>query len=225
MIDRLDNVKDRYPADTELKFSGTITASVTHELNNVISILNQTGGLLEDFIFASENGNPIPSDKLKNIAEKLRFHSERGIEIIKHLNKFAHSSDIRYGSLNLNELIENLGALMNRFVALKGAVLSTELPEKQIQVTNDPFKVQQVVFLAMKVMLKETQKGNSIVLSLNKCESINNIKLKLIAERDGFQPDLSDIRNYINEIGAEINADRESDSVFIEIGLPAIVEN
>ena len=225
MNDQADNLKDRYPADTELKFSGTILASVTHELNNVISIINQTGGLLEDFIFAAEKGTPIPPEKLKDIAKKISVHSERGIEIIKHLNKFAHSSDLIYGPFILNDQIENLCALLGRFVSLKGATLSTILIPDKIEVINFPFKVQQVIFLAFKIILSLTQKDDSIILSLSENESNCKINVKLETKRECILPDYSDIKNYANSISAELISNNDAGSVFIEIVLPTYVSN
>ncbi len=225
MNNNINDIEDRYPADTELKFSGTIIASSTHELNNVISILNQTGGLLEDFLFAAENGSPIPHEKLKNIADKIRIHSERGIEIIKHLNKFAHSSDLMHGPFNLNDLIENLSALIERFVSLKGAALSIELPSNKIEVTNFPFKVQQVIFMALKIILSNTQKGDSVKLSIVGNESNSKIKIELVTERECLLPDLSGLKNYTGKINADLISDKKSGSVFIEINIPAYVSN
>ena len=66
---------NRNPADTDLKFFSAITASVTHELNNVLSIINQTGGLLEDLLYGVNQGEDINPDQLEKIAGKISLQT------------------------------------------------------------------------------------------------------------------------------------------------------
>jgi len=60
------------PSDDGLKFFGIITASVTHELNNILSIIDQSAGLVEDFMANPDSGVPLTEEKLKQITAKIR---------------------------------------------------------------------------------------------------------------------------------------------------------
>jgi FixJ family two-component response regulator len=57
----------------------------------VLSIIDQTGGLLSDLISAAQKGIPIKEERLKTIADKIATQTERGTRIVKRLNQFAHS--------------------------------------------------------------------------------------------------------------------------------------
>ena len=218
------NIEDRYPADTELKFFGTITASVTHELNNVISIINQTGGLLEDLLAGAKQNQQIEPEKLRRIAEKVSSQTERGIKIIKRLNNFAHSTDESIGSFDLSELLENLGALLERFVSLKGASLILELSKNSLELTNNRFKVQQATFLALKAILSLAQKSDSIIISLSETDSDRQIIIQLKTNRDYGLPDLSNLNTNADQIGARINSGVRQDGPFIEIIMPCKID-
>ena len=45
-----------------LAFFGEITASVSHEINNAISIINEYSGLLEDLTYTAERGENVSSE-------------------------------------------------------------------------------------------------------------------------------------------------------------------
>ncbi len=48
----------------QLTFSGKITASITHELQNVLAIIQESCGLMEDFILLSEDSSDSLKEKL-----------------------------------------------------------------------------------------------------------------------------------------------------------------
>jgi len=76
-----------------LVFFGTLTASVTHELNNVLSIIDQTRGLLEDLAVGAASGRAIDPARLETIATRIDRQVRKGVEIMSCLNRFAHSLD------------------------------------------------------------------------------------------------------------------------------------
>ena len=55
---------ERVMWENSLAFFGAITASVSHELNNVMSIIDQNNGLLKDLLAV---GHPISNERLERI--------------------------------------------------------------------------------------------------------------------------------------------------------------
>ncbi len=220
MNDDKEKIKRRYPADTETKFFGTITASVTHELNNVMSIISQTGGLLEDLLAGQQRGREIPPESLQRVAERISVQTERGIEIINRLNRFAHSADEPEGVFNLTETVQNIGQLTERLVILRGAVLNYSGGDATVEMEGREFKTQQLVFLVFLAILPEMRKGDSVGLMLNKAESAAHIGIKLDTNHSCEPPDLTQIKEIAEKIGAEINSDNKEGAVSIDIRLP-----
>ena len=90
-----------------LLFFGTISASFSHEINNVISIIGDLSGLISDLLAAAEQGRPVDFAKIKEKNEKILNNAKRGETLIKRFNKFAHSADESVKNVELNDLIGN----------------------------------------------------------------------------------------------------------------------
>jgi len=215
-----DNWFERYRADSEIQFFGTITASVSHELNNVISILNQTGGLLEDLLYGAQQGQEITSENLERIASKIAAQTDRGISIIRRLNSFAHTVDEPIMEFDLGELLGNLMALCGRFAALRGIELTDNTGGGRITVKNSPIGVQQVVFLLIRDILGTGQKGDTVSYSIEEGESGTVIVFRLANGREPELPNLESTISHSEEIGATIEVIVNQEQKSVRINLP-----
>jgi C4-dicarboxylate-specific signal transduction histidine kinase len=149
-----------------LAFFGAVTASVSHELNNVISIIDQTTGLVEDMIAAADSGKPISVEKLEQAVDAQQRHTARGLEIIKRLNTFAHSSDVPRREYDMNEAIRNLVELSRRLAGLKRVSLELQLPSEPVVITGNPFLMQQLVFASIQRALQDAGRDEVIAVSV-----------------------------------------------------------
>jgi hypothetical protein len=50
-----------------------MTASISHEIKNVMAIINESAGLLEDYSLMAEKGMPIDPERLKVYLKELRL--------------------------------------------------------------------------------------------------------------------------------------------------------
>ena len=147
MNEELDN---RTVPNLDLQFFGRITASISHEMNNIISIIDQATGLLEDHLYVVENGQPVNVEQLKRVQDKIQHQIQRSVEVIKRMNKFAHSVDEPVLDFNLNEVMDNLADICDRFADLNRVTLLRKWDEKEIRLVSSPFQVQQVVYYILK---------------------------------------------------------------------------
>jgi C4-dicarboxylate-specific signal transduction histidine kinase len=163
-------------ADTQLlygglAFFGAVTASVSHELNNVISIIDQTTGLVEDIVAAAERGAPISAEKLEQIVGSLQRHTSRGLEIIKRLNKFAHSSDVPRREYDINEAAGNVVELSRRLAGLKRVNLDVHVSSAPVMVNGNPFLVQQLIFASIQRALQDAGRDETISVRVESAKS------------------------------------------------------
>lgn len=163
-----DKKESSSPFDEEeaLRFFGIITASVTHELNNILSIIDQSAGLVEDFMSAPSGGMALTEEKLKQITAKIRKNSQRGIGVVKHLNSFAHSTDEPDAAFNANTMLENWGALTKRFADLKAVVMEMDIPPAPVEIKADAYLVRKILYEALKELLLSAQKNDLVKISL-----------------------------------------------------------
>ncbi len=153
---------ERVMWENSLAFFGAITASVSHELNNVMSIIDQNNGLLKDLLAAVEYGRPISNERLERINNSITNQTERGVRIIKRLNRFAHSVDDPVREFDIIQLVDNFTRLAQRLASLKRVILESRHDDPQLSVTTSPFLVQQVLFICIQRSLNAAQSEDVI---------------------------------------------------------------
>jgi len=166
MSDEHNHIADEQLFYGGLAFFGAVTASVSHELNNVISIIDQTTGLVEDMIAAVDRGAPISVEKLDQVVGSLQRHTTRGLEIIKRLNTFAHSSDVPRREYDINESVRNLVELARRLAGLKRVNIEVHVPAEPVMITGNPFLMQQLVFGSIQRALQDAGKDDIIAVTV-----------------------------------------------------------
>jgi len=158
------------PADQflyeSLAFFGAVTASVTHELNNVLGTIDQIAGLLEDLAATLTQREAITPEDLDSFALRITRQTERGTTLVKRLNAFAHSGDHEVTEFNLCDTIENLTALMRRLAQMQRVELALTLPPEDIIVKTNSFLLLQTVFHIIKSMLLHTEQNTAMTILL-----------------------------------------------------------
>ena len=135
--------------ESGLQFYGKMSASISHEIKNVLAIINENAGLLEDFTLLAKKGHPFEPERLNPVTERVTKQVQRADGIIKKLNTFAHSIDQTGTKIDLNETLELLVALSERFVAMRGVNLVQTLHASPIMITIRPFFLQNLVWLCL----------------------------------------------------------------------------
>ncbi|MFH0765043.1 MAG: hypothetical protein V2A61_01340 [Calditrichota bacterium] len=164
---------DETPESTDLTqaglaFFGAVTASVTHELNNVISIIDQTIGLLDDALAVAEEGMPVRPETLARVSQGIKRQTVRGVEQIKRLNAFAHSADHLRCEVDINALMSNLAGLYQRLAGLRKLSLEFVPSPEPLLITTNPFTAQQLVFLCLSEACDQAEKGGQIKVTCSK---------------------------------------------------------
>ncbi len=162
--------QERILRENGLAFFGAITASVTHDLNNVMSIVGQSAGLLDDLLAGAEQGRPIKDEQLRRIADRIGNQTKRGVDIIRLLNSFAHSVDEPRCEFDVNQIVENLAALIERLASLKRARLETRPSGEPVRIIGWPFLLQQALFLSFRTLVAQAQKDDVLVISVARLE-------------------------------------------------------
>jgi phosphoglycerate-specific signal transduction histidine kinase len=148
-----------------LRFFGATTAGQSHEITNVLNIINELAGLQSDLLTAVENGRELNIARLKALAERIQNQVNRGEAIVRNLNRFAHSVDVPVAVFDLRELLERVVFLARRPAGLRRIRLDAELPAESVALEGNPFCVQQAVYLAIDVALHGATEERRVVVS------------------------------------------------------------
>ena len=153
------------PVENDVALFGRITASVTHELNNVISIIEQTAGLLDDLVAGEERGIPIATERLISVSASIQKQTQRGLNIIERLNRFAHTTDTVETRFDLDYVVGNLVQLSRRAAGLCKVTLDYQPYGQPIEMTGSPFAAQLPVFNAVLLALTSTPPNSTVVIA------------------------------------------------------------
>ncbi len=118
MVDRTD-----VGNASQLQFFGKMTASISHEIKNVMAIINESAGLMEDYSLMAEKGMPIDPERLKVVSDRVAMQIRRADRIAKNLNNLAHSVDEFHKSVDLRETLELAVGLSGRFADMRSVRL------------------------------------------------------------------------------------------------------
>ena len=151
---------------TGVRFFGEITALLSHELKNVLAIINENAGLLEDFSVMAVGGNPIDPERLGMIAGKIRRQVRRADEMIKRLNKVGHSVDRPLDTVNLAGLVEIVCTMAARKATLKAVSLAITPPSESVTVKTDPFALQQLIWVCIDRAIRIVEASNTVEIAI-----------------------------------------------------------
>jgi signal transduction histidine kinase len=220
MSGNTDKGRERPEPKTSIQFFGAVTASVSHELNNVISIIDQTAGLVEDMIIGEQNGVPISLERLGSAVTTMRKQTERGLDIIRRLNRFAHSSDYPNTDFDLNEIVQNLVHLTQRLASLKRAQLVFSASPEPLVIVSDPFLLQQILFRLIRRVLNTVEREGIIELDVRGAAGQVEVNVTSVHCRE--QEDLvsDELSRQAEKLGARLEVRSGEEKSTISLVLP-----
>ena len=171
--------------DKQVAFFGKITAGITHEMKNVLAIIRESSGLMEDIMSISPEAVIKHQEKIQNSLARIKDQIKRGVELTDRLNKFAHSTDETIAKIDLQEAVEHLTTLAQRFARLKNVVLKTgpaeEADQSSIIVTR-PVQLQMALFAGLECCLNVMASGGEIIIRLR--QNKENKTVQVVCEGD-----------------------------------------
>jgi len=122
-------MKNTYDVDALcLEVFSKISATVTHEIKNTISIINENAGLLNDLAMMAGEDGSIPSRQVDGATATIAKQVARSNAIMLNLNRFSHSGDMPVSQANLREILQLMVALTSRKAASRSVTVSILCP-------------------------------------------------------------------------------------------------
>ncbi len=170
---------------------GRITAGVTHEMKNVLAIIRESAGLMQDLLTLSKDDSFTHREKFLHVLSNIREQVNRGVDLASALNRFAHSPDHAVATVDMNQLLDQLVLLCQRFAASRKVTLTTAAHTVPLPLTCDPIKTQMTVFAGVDVMLNAVEAGSAVTVRPVKRDSgsvIVEFSCKVPAHTDEGRP-------------------------------------
>ncbi len=150
-------------------FAG-ISAIATHDLKNTLAIINENAGLLDDLVGMVDESEGVPTDRVKNAAEKVALQVTRSNTIIKNLNRFAHSGDMPVVSAAIADILNLMVALTGRKAAMNSISVTVE-GSAELQVETFLFPFESLLYRIFIYIYSNSMAGSSLVLSYEQDDS------------------------------------------------------
>ncbi len=214
------NSKDDTVGEIGLQFFGKMTASISHEIKNVLAIINENAGMLEDFTLMEKQGVPLNPEKIGNASKRIQKQIQRADGIIKKMNTFAHTIDKPVTSINIDEIVSLVVALSDRFASNKGIKLESQPSEKRITIQTHPFYLQNIICQCLDLAMDAAGEQKKVILRTDGIENGVTVKftqLKGLAEipADKFPTDRE--MALFKAISAKLDTDIDAEEITISL--------
>jgi C4-dicarboxylate-specific signal transduction histidine kinase len=216
----------------EIAFIGKVTASLSHEIKNILATINELSGLVGDLLIKGDQKKIPHFTRLAQLNINMQEQVKRGIDIVKRLNRFAHSMDEEASYSDLNDIILLTVDIAKRLARLKGVGLET-IPTNNpiIDIHNDPFKIEQILFGCIEYLLDLPAKKSLITITVKQNKDDTSIiisddssKVSPSCGDNGIEK-TSDLQTtflniLMNEIGGSVNFTQSQSGNTITLSLP-----
>ncbi|MEJ2190091.1 MAG: hypothetical protein P8Y93_11910 [Acidobacteriota bacterium] len=135
----------RWEDEDGLAFFGAIVAGQSHEVINVLNIINELTGLQKDILQTTASGT-VDVARLSGIADRIEDQVVRGVKIVSQVNRFAHSIDVPVAVFDLRELLDRVLFLAERSARMRRTRLASSTQGTPIMMEGNPFLLEQIIF-------------------------------------------------------------------------------
>ncbi len=167
--------------DRQLASLGKLLAGYTHELKNHLAIINESSGLMDDLLEMSEGGDDKLHERFKKIIVTIGERISQANAMAMYLNRVAHRMDHPTSTFNVNDLLIEELALMNRFAAMKQISFEQDLQEDIPSVYNNASLLQFIIFSLVNELLEILESGSAIRF----VSAMQGQDIEIIIESDG----------------------------------------
>ena len=199
-----------------LAFFGCMTAGVSHELKNALSIVNELGGLMEDLLLEAEKGRDISHPQLARIAEGIARQVQRSDDHIKRLHHFSHNADDFQASAPLDVVVDEIVVLCRRLADLKRVRLAVEHRGDGAFSVSPVFLWQHAVYECICLALAEAGDGDSVTVSLSNTGTAPRVRIagSQPVAREAIERKMPLLLALMEQLGCSLDIDNDSGVTF-----------
>ncbi|MDK9707166.1 MAG: hypothetical protein OEL83_08955 [Desulforhopalus sp.] len=202
-----------------LRFFGQVSASIAHEIKNVLAIINENAGLLEDLTFAARKGSAIDPERLNKACQQFSKQIERADEIMKNMSSFAHSVDSFTADINLYEVANLVANLAGRKAAMRKLTIRVDTPKAPVIISGNPFLLQNLIWLCLEFAIGATDAGATLHCSAGKEDTRVSLRIGGISGLGGdFSARMpAGHKDLLAALGAELSADLNRQELVVHL--------
>lgn len=142
--------------------AGRIIAGATHDIKNKLAVLQEQGALIRDLAEAAAAGRTLDPDRVGLLGGRMIGKVKETDEIIKRLNRFAHSADDARGSLDPVMALSLMIEMHRRQADMKPVKIVVIAEEKSINIETRPMFLLTVLYACLEASTAGAPPGADI---------------------------------------------------------------
>lgn len=149
-----------------LSLFGRTNRLISHELKNILAIISETLGLIDELVELSETGMKLEPRKLRSLSESVIEEVERANSIIRNMNTFAHSIDEFMREVDISRIL----TLMIELSKLDSASKNTKrrlVDSEPCIIYTSPLFLENLIYHVLNFSLHEAGPENEIRISFD----------------------------------------------------------
>lgn len=205
---------------TGLRFFGEISASISHEIKNYLAIANENAGLLEDLTVMADKGGSLEPERLQTLTAKIKAQIQRINSVIQRMNRFAHSAEETLKKIDLNDIVEFVTALSERFAFIRGVVLTHEKGDEGKKIISDPFLLENLLWCCLETAMDTAGEDKAVKIVSESSEDIGRVRFTGLDALKEYQPEMfftERMKTLISSLNAELEFDGEAKEIVLTI--------
>ena len=212
--------KPEFVEMTGLHFFGQISASISHEIKNVLAIINENAGLLEDLTLMANRGKPLDPVRLSSMAATVKGQIGRANKIIMNMNRFTDSIDQKFTTVDLAQTIDLTLSLTARIAAMRGVQVTLKPPEIPVKFQTAPFHLMNLLWLCLDFSISASGDPKRVEIVAGQAENSIRIHFRQLAGLTKVQSE-----NFLSEpelcllevLNADLTVDKESHAIVLQL--------
>ncbi|MFP4040555.1 MAG: hypothetical protein ACLFS7_08430 [Desulfosudaceae bacterium] len=208
-------------ASEGLLFFSKTNRLISHELKNVLAIISETLGLIEELSALAKEGGDLPPGKIKSLSESVLEEIDRANRIVRHMNTFAHQIDNFLEEVDISQTVPLIIDLAGLDANVKKITFEIG-PATPVQVQTSPFFLNNLIFQFIRGYAGQTAPASNITVGFETGEDSAEIIFS------GLQAELMDnFPTSSQEFLADILKARlslEGENTILKIKIPKLLE-
>ena len=162
---------------------GRLAASVAHEINNPLAIINEKAGLIKDlFVF---NKQHVEDQKLIGLVDSVIYSVDRCATITRRLLNFARRTESKIVSLNLKEVITEVLGFQGKEAEYKSIEVSVDVPDEIPELESDRGCLQEIFLNLFNNAFAAMDNGGKLEIIVRQPDQ-NHVSVNVIDEGCGI---------------------------------------
>jgi len=199
-----------------LSFFGKTNRLISHELKNVLAIMSETMGLMDELTKLSEKGRQLEPGKLSSLSESIIEEVERANTIIRNMNAFGHSVDEIITDVDIRQSLTLVMGLCQLDPALRK--IKTRLADgAPCTVHTSPFLLNMLLHHLLKSCLRASGQEDDILISLDCGQNEMQILFSGITSSVFDELPSKEAVLFIRALSAEISKDAAAGKLYVAL--------